>query len=411
MAIFKYTGKRKSDLAEGFISAETRNAAMQSLRRGGVRVSKLQVVDTIEKEEAEARVERSAFERKAQHFLIGAAQVERAFEQIASLLSSGIPIMKAFVMVARLSPPLMRRALISVSNEISGGSPLYLVMKKEMPFLSKVTLSLIAVGESNGTLSEMFAYSAELLKQKRKIKGDLIQAFSYPLFVLCAITAAVYFMMEFVIPKVMKFLGTRNVEMPALTQKLINTVDFLEAYGVYLVSVPIAIVIVLVLMRRNKNLAYYEDMAFLRVPIFGKIISDAANVMWCRTLGILLYSGTNILQALRLTADTQSNHYFKHQFAMIEDLTKQGQSLSTGIRLTAISSFCPLAESMVKIGENTGLTDQKLKEVAQSHSESLARRLAILSKMIEPLMFIFVGGIVAFVYIGFFVGIMSLSNR
>ncbi len=411
MAIFKYTGKKKSDLAEGFISAETRNAAMQSLRKTGVSVSKLLIVDTTEKEDVEERIERSGFERRAQSFLIGSAQVERAFEQMGSLLASGIPIMKAFKMVAKLSPRLMKRALLSVASEITGGAPLYLVMKREMPFLSKVTLSLIAVGESNGTLAEMFAYSAELLKQKRKIKGDLIQAFSYPAFVLCAITAAVYFMMEFVIPKVMKFLGTRNVEMPALTQKLIDTVDFLEAYGVYLVTVPIATVIVLVLLRRNKTLAYYEDYVFLHVPIFGKIIADAANVMWCRTLGILLFSGTNILQSLRLTADTQTNHFFKHQFSLIEDLTKQGQSLSTGIRLTAISSLCPLAESMVKIGENTGLTDEKLKEVAQSHSDSLARRLAILSKMIEPLMFIFVGGIVAFVYIGFFVGIMSLSNR
>ncbi|MFI3291206.1 MAG: type II secretion system F family protein [Opitutales bacterium] len=411
MAIFRYTGKKNNDLADGFISAETRNAAMQSLRRGGVNVSKLYVVDTAEKEDDDVRIERGGFERKMARVLVGSGQVERAFAQMASLLRSGIPILKAFKMVAKLSPSLMRRALLNVASEITGGSPLYLVMKREMPFLSKVTLSLIAVGEANGTLPEMFEYAADLLKQKRKIKSDLIQAFSYPAFVVCAITAAVYFMMEYVIPKVMKFLGTRNVELPSLTQKLINTVDFIEAYGVYLVTVPIGLAVILMLLRKNKTIAYYEDSVFLHIPIFGKIISDAANVMWCRTLGILLYSGTNILQALRLTADTQSNHYFKHQFSLIEDLTKQGQSLSTGIRLSGIAKYCPLAESMVKIGENTGLTDEKLKEVAQSHSESLSRRLAILSKMIEPLMFIFVGGIVAFVYIGFFVGIMSLSKR
>ena len=105
------------------------------------------------------------------------------------------------------------------------------------------------------------------------------------------------------------------------------------------------------------------DMALLRIPFFGKVLGAGANAMWSRTLGVLMHSGINVIQALQLTARTLGNRYLKRQFEWIEDLTKQGHPLSTGARVTALSAVCPLAESMLRIGESTGLIDQNLAQV------------------------------------------------
>lgn len=409
--LFKYTGTKKDKKISGILSATSLREATANLRKSHVRVSKIKEIAGEKIDKDASILERSAAELFFQKFFISSGQVSRAFDQLASLLESGVPIMKAFRMVARLSPFFLRRALYCVANKISGGSPLYSVMQQEMPFLGRVTLSLVAVGESNGTLQDMFRYASDLMMQKRKVKADLMQAFAYPAFVMLATVGAVWFLMEKVIPKVMKFLTARNVEMPKLTQMLIDAVNFLNEWGVWLLVSPIVLVAAILISRRSHSVAVAQDFILLQIPFFGKIASAAANVMWCRTLGILMFSGTNILRALRLTAETQSNLFFREQFFIVEDLTRQGQELSTGVRVSELSTYCPIAESMIKIGENTGLIDQKLRDVAANYQQELDRRLSLMAKFIEPVMFVVIGGLVAFVYIGFFIGLMALAKR
>ena len=150
-------------------------------------------------------------------------------------------------------------------------------MREEMPYLGRVTLNLIAVGEANGTLQEMFGYAAGLMAQSRKVKTDLLQAMSYPLMVLLAASGAIWFLMEKVIPKILKFLTARNVPLPTITQNLIDTVDFLEAYGGWLAGAPVALVLFIAVARRSEGFARGMDRVLLLIPFFGKILGAAAQ--------------------------------------------------------------------------------------------------------------------------------------
>jgi len=411
MPIFRYEGMKRRKRVEGFLSAETRRTASSVLRKDHVRVLKLIEFRDHETDPFDKLLDRPAWERLAQNVLIRGGEAERVLTQIASLLRAGVPIMKTLKLAARLSPYLVRRSLYCTANRLAGGGALHKIMRREMPYLGDVTLNLIAVGEANGTLEEMFGYAAGLLGQNRKVKADLLQALSYPCVVIFAASGAMWFMMEKVIPKILKFLTARNVPLPRITQTLISTVDFLQAYGLWIALVPVVLAITIAVSRRSEAVARMEDRLLLSIPFFGKIMGAAANAMWSRTLGVLMHSGINVIQALRLTADTLSNRYLRLQFRWIEDLTRQGHPLSTGVRVTAVSKVCPLAESMLRIGESTGLMDQNLAQVARFYQDELERRLAILGKMIEPALFVVVGGMVAFVYIGFFMGLMALSRR
>jgi type IV pilus assembly protein PilC len=411
MPIFRYEGMKRRKRVEGFLSAETRRTASSALRKNHVRVLKLIEFRDHEADPFDKLLDRPAWERLAQKVLIRGGEAERVLTQIASLLQAGVPIMKTLKLAARLSPYFVRRSLYCTANRLAGGGALHKIMRREMPYLGDVTLNLIAVGEANGTLEEMFGYAAGLLGQSRKVKADLLQALSYPCVVILAASGAMWFMMEKVIPKILKFLTARNVPLPRITQTLISTVDFLQAYGLWIALAPVVFAITFAASRRSEAVARMEDRLLLRIPFFGKIMGAAANAMWSRTLGVLMHSGINVIQALRLTADTLSNRWLRQQFRWIEDLTRQGHPLSTGARVTAVSNICPLAESMLRIGESTGLMDQNLAQVARFYQDELERRLAILGKMVEPVLFVVVGGMVAFVYIGFFMGLMALSRR
>ncbi|MEM8550045.1 MAG: type II secretion system F family protein [Verrucomicrobiota bacterium] len=411
MAIYRYEGQQRGRSVTGFLSHDNRREAKKALRKGRIRVAKLVEYAETENTEDTSLQKRPIWEKKLLGVLVRKIDAERAFHQISSLLRSGVPIMKAMHLAAQLSPRFMKRSLYCAANRLSGGASLQQAMQQEMPFLDRVSLNLIAVGEANGTLQEMFSYASNLMEQRRKIKGNILQALSYPALVVVATGGAIWFLREKVFPKVMKFLTARDAELPQITQWLVNSADFLEVWGGWVLSSPFILAFLIFLSRRSVSIARAQDSLLLRVPFFGKIAAAAANVMWCRTLGILVASGINIMQALRLTGDTLSNQFLRRQFSWIEQLVQQGHALSLGIRITAVSTFCPLAESMVKIGESAGLIDENLKEIASFYQDDLDRRLTFLSKMIEPALFVVVGGVVAFVYIGFFMGIMALSQR
>lgn len=402
---------KRSERVAGFLSADTRRLAASALRKDRIRVLKLVEYRDRDDDRFDGLLERPAWELSAIKVFVRGAQAERALSQMASLLRAGVPIMRALKLTARLSPYFIKRSLYCAANRLSGGGALHTILRRELPFLSDVTLNLIVVGEANGTLEEMFGYAADLMARSRKVKTDLLQAMSYPAMVILAAGGAMWFMMEKVIPKILKFLTARNVPLPPITEALIKTVDFLEAWGLWLALSPIIIVIAVFVLRRSDGFARAMDQGLLHIPFFGKMFGAASNAMWSRTLGVLMHSGIHVIQALRLTARTLSNQYLRREFDWIEELTRQGHPLSTGARVTAISSVCPLAESMLRIGESTGLIDQNLAQVATFYQEELERRLAVLSKMIEPAMFVVVGGMVAFVYIGFFMGLMALSKR
>ena len=411
MAIFRYEGMKRSERVAGFLSADTRRKAAAALRTDRIRVIKLVEYRDRDEERFDGLLDRPAWERSAGRLLTRSGDRERALMQIASLLRAGVPIMRALKLAARLSPHYVKRSLYCAANRLAGGGALHEILRREMPYLSEVTLSLIAIGETNGTLEEMFGYAADLMARSRKVKANLLQALSYPCVVILAASGAMWFMMQKVFPKILKFLTARNVPLPPITQALLDFVHFMQSYGIWLAVAPILISVAIAVLRRAEGFARTMDRGLLRIPFFGKVLGAGANAMWSRTLGVLMHSGINVVQALKLTACTLSNRYLQTQFEWIEDLTKQGHPLSTGVRVTALSSVCPLAESMLRIGESTGLIDQNLAQVAEFYQEDLERRLAILGKMIEPAMFVVVGGMVAFVYIGFFMGLMALSKR
>jgi type II secretory pathway component PulF len=200
MATFRYHGLQNGKRCEGFLSAADRREVSSLLRQRNVRVVKLEELADEEISPHENLTARPVWERVAARFLVRRSESERMLFQLSSLLRAGVPILKGLRLTARLSPRLVQRSLFCVANRLSGGGTLHDQFRREAPFLDGATLSLVAVGEANGTLQEMLRYAANLLARRRKVKGDLLHALSYPALVVLAAGGAGWFMMEKVIP-------------------------------------------------------------------------------------------------------------------------------------------------------------------------------------------------------------------
>lgn len=412
MAVFKYTAANEEGVKErGILTAENREGAETILRERRRVIVRIEQIRSSSAESPHYQVTaRPAWEKKYAGVLIGSGKIELALDQLAAMLEGGVPILDSLQTVAAQSGRLLARALFCVANRLQSGRPLTETLREEMPYLGNIVIGMIAAGEANGDIDRMCAYSAELLARKRKLRGQVLQALSYPALVICATIGIVTFLMTKVIPKIMKFLSGRSAQLPPITQLLVDVTTFLQHNGIYLILTPVALIVAVILLRRSPATGCCVDRLGLRLPVVGKVLCASSNMLWCRTLGILLRSGINIIPALDYTRDALNNLFYRRELDEIKALIAQGHPLSTALRVSELKKYIPLADAMLVVGENTGRMDSGLLKVAEFSDADLERRIAFLAKMIEPALFVVVGGIVGFVYIAFFMGLMAAST-
>ncbi len=410
--VFKYrVTNAQGGKERGIITADNRADAENVLKERQLTVISLDALNSSVSESPYYNLkERTPSEKSMARFLISSSQIELALEQLGAMLEGGVPILNAFQTVAAQSNRALGRALFCVANKLQEGRSLTDAIREELPFLGNIIIGMLSAGEANGDIDKMCTYSADLLARKRKIKGQVLQAMAYPALVILVTIGIVAFLMLKVIPKIMKFLANRSAALPPITQALVDVTDYLQANGLYFIFTPIVIGIVVALLRRNAEAAVHIDYVALRIPVVGKVFRASSNMLWCRTLGILLRSGINIISALEFTSAALNNYFYRRELEDMKNIIAQGHPLSTALRVSGIKSFIPLADSMLVVGENTGRMDTGLLKVAEFCDTDLQRRIALLSKMIEPALFVVVGGIVGFVYIAFFLGLMAAST-
>ena len=409
MAVFKYEANWRNKPQEGVITAENTQDAIKILRDRNYIVKDLQEIrSSISKDISEIN-ELTSFELK-KLYLISGAKKEEAMRQLSVLLQAGVPILTALKITADQSKGILSKVLFLVAKDIEKGKSLEVSLRTRIPVLGEITLGLVAAGEANGTVDQMFEFSAMLMERNREIRNNIIQAMVYPVIVVLMTFGVGYFLLTKVIPKVTKFIADRSGEMPWITRSLIDVSEFIKLYGIYFIIVPVCLAATLILCRRNEEICAKIDFYLLKIPLFGKMFTASSNAIWSQTLALLLKSGITIVHALTMTERTIKNRHIRNELSFIKKLVTQGQPLSTGVMVTTIGKSTPLIEAMVKIGENTGNMDQGLSHIARISSNELQKKLNIMMKMIEPALFVIVGGMVGYVYIAFFLGLVAASR-
>jgi len=405
---FRYKINKNGTVKMGVIDAESPHRAALELQKLGGTILQLQAVTEHETEKGSSSSRRTFAER----FLIFGSQVELSLRQLASLLKAGVPIMEALQSVGEQSPPLLRNVHARIAEKVRHGYPMKKTLQEEAACFGNITIGLIGIGEANGTLDEMFRYSADLMERSRKVRSLIVQAFTYPAIVLAVAAGISYFLVAHVLPKIVTFISkqSKQIELPLPTRILMETNDFLCFYGMYLLAAPIILGITYFFARKNPVLCEQIDRLCLRCPLLGKAYRDHCNTMWCRTLGALLKSGIDILTALKLVEEVMNNRHYALQFNKMCAMVKQGESFSKSVRKTTLGKWCPMALSMIAVSEKSGTVDTSLLHVADYCEEQLGRRVIMLGKFIEPAIFIIIGGIVGFIYFAFFLAMIAATH-
>lgn len=415
MPVFQYEAMDNTGLEiKETIEAPSEADAQQMIREKGFFVTKISEKTQRKKkgDKTKANTKQVAGPKKKQTFTIGgvgAKKLTTFTRQLSTLQDAGLPILRSLrILEGQSKPGALKNALMGVIEDVESGNTLSEAMAKQPKAFDNLYVNMVKAGEAGGALEIILQRLAEFKERAQSLKRKVQGAMIYPCAVITVATLIVGFIMYYIIPKFKTIFLDFGVELPAMTVALIGISDNVVSYWFLIPVIPLSVVIMYKLIKKNKTGAYIADRVILKIPLLGMIISKSTVARTCRTLGTLIASGVPILEALSIARDTAGNEVFRKAFEHIHSSIREGESMAVPLRETRIVD--DMVVNMVDVGEETGALDNMLYKVADVYDEEVGVLVEGLINMLEPLMVVVLGLIVGFIVIALFMPLVKLLN-
>ncbi len=316
--------------------------------------------------------------------------------QLATLINAGLPLLKSLKNVQnQVTKPKLKAALDDIITAVEGGATLSASLAKHPKIFNQVYTSLVAAGETSGTLDDVLNRLAEQQEKDAAILRKIRNAMIYPAIVLVVLVAVVIFLLVTLLPQVAQLYKDLKRNLPPLTSALVFVSNFILHYW-YIVLVVVGIVIyVLVHYIKTEPGQRLYDRLKLNAPLFGILFRKVYMARFARTLGVLLASGIPMLEAMDVTKRAIKNLLVEDAIARATVKVKGGKALSDSLENEP--TFIPLVPQMIAIGEESGTIDEMLFKIASFYEADVDEAIKTLATTIEPVMMVVLGVIVALV--------------
>ncbi|HEY3353484.1 MAG TPA: type II secretion system F family protein [Polyangia bacterium] len=330
--------------------------------------------------------------------------------QFATMIDAGLPLVQCLEILSQQTEnKSFAKILGQVKVQVESGSTFSESLRKHPKAFDELYVNLVAAGEAGGILdtilTRLAVYIEKAVKLKRQVKG----AMTYPIGVLIVAIAVITLLLWKVIPifeSMFKDMGAGSL--PALTKGVINmSQGFIR--NIHWIALGVAGFITgFILTLRSKKGRYYFDAFILKFPIIGPVLRKNAVARFTRTLGTLLSSGVPILDALEIVAKTAGNVIISKAIMHSRQKISEGKDLAGPLMETKV--FPPMVVQMIGVGEQTGAMDAMLQKIADFYEEEVDVAVAALTSLMEPLMMVFLGGIVGTLIISMYLPIFEMAG-
>ena len=395
--------------SRGEVEAETKAHVTQELRQRG-----LIVLDVSEKHEAlklESLLDR--FRR------VNARDLAVYSRQFATLIQSGMPMLRALhTLEDQTENEVLQHAISEVRKDIEAGSSLAQALERHPRVFDDLYVALVRSGESSGQLESALDRIAYQLEKLDALRRQIRSAMMYPSFVFVFAMAVLLAVVAFIVPVfvgVFKDIAESSTEgvsgdLPAITQFTVSLSNAITGSW-YIIFPGIALLFFGLFQFKKTDIGRpIWDRLKLKIPAhIGDVVHKVALARWSRTLSGAVGAGVPLLQAIRVTGETSGNVQIEKAMNDVYDSVKQGGTIAGPITRSAM--FPPMVGHMVAVGEETGQLEQMLGKVADFYEAEVDAKVKALTALIEPLMIVFVGGVVGFIVISMYMPMITVYNN
>lgn len=330
-------------------------------------------------------------------------------QELLALLRSGLPVLQVFnTQIDQMEAGHFRDVIVEIREEIRGGSSMSEAFAKFPRSFPPLYIAAMKAGERTGDLPETLSRFLEYQKRVEIIRAKVRSASFYPLLLTVAAIMVVIFLMLFVVPRFSQIYADANVQLPLMTRVLIGLSNLVGHYWYFLPIIVIAAVPAAKSLLNSSRGRLRLDRLVLRLPFIGGLKIDYALTSFTRTLGTVLTSGSALVPAMQMSRGTLNNLKLEKDVADAIRRVEEGGSLSDSLERTGF--FPPLALRMLSVGETSGSLTDMLRDIADYYEAEVERRLARLTTMIEPVLMMTMGLLIAFIIVAMYVPIFQLAG-
>lgn len=329
--------------------------------------------------------------------------------QIYTLFKAGVPILRALAgLQETTSNPTMKEVLLDLRRSLESGLELSAAMLHHPKIFDGFYVAMVRVGEASGRLEEVFIRLFEHIEFELFMRQQVKSALRYPSFVIAAMAAAIAIINVMVIPAFANIFKSAGDNLPLPTRILMATSEFSIKHG-WLIA--LGLVVTFFVWRHWKQTEEGRliwDRLLLRAPVVGPIVTKASLARFTRAFALSLKSGVPLERALSGVATTADNAFITQRIEQMRDNIMRGESLAHAAATSGV--FTPIVLQMIAIGEETGMVDELLEEVGELYSNEVQYSLKTLSQQIEPILIVFMGGLVLVLALGVFLPMWNLGE-
>jgi len=417
MPTFTYVARdQNGKMQEGSTDAENSQILARRLRERGL------WVQTISQAAAKTEVKTSTA-KKSTGIAVDKPKVKRIGKvkgkdltmfcrQFATMINAGVTMVRCLaVLEQQTNSPNLKKVIREVQYSVEGGETLTRSLARFPRIFSNLFIGLVRAGEVGGVLDETLDRLATFLEEDLKLKRKVKAAMTYPVIVMIFATLIVVGLVTFIVPKFMELFKDFDIQMPWATQLLINCSNFMTnpLNDAIIIGTIIVGTIGINRLRATKTGKRYWDKLMLKAPVFGALNHRIALARFSRTMATLMTSGVPILQALETVAAAIDNAVLESAVLDARTAVREGQRL--GEPLEKSKMFPPMVIQMISIGEETGSLDSMLSKVADFYESEVDAMLESLTAALEPVLIVFLGGVVGFIVVAMFMPLVQIINK
>ena len=393
-AAYDVSGK----LVDGVVSADSERHARRILKEKKLLPSKL---TEVAKSSPKSKLGRTS---KVNEF-----DLSLVLQQQAILIQSGLPLEDAMRMtIEQAETDRQKRMVESWRSEIIEGRSFSEAMRRSPYKIPESVLAGVGVGEESGHLHTVLMRLAEDIETSAENKKTVTRALIYPATLLGASMLVVSMMMVWVVPKITAIFISSNRELPTITKIIIAISDFTQQYGLYLLLFGLMLGGAISWLLRDDDRRKRWHQVVLGLPGLGRWTTMANVADWSRSLGVLLGNGVPALAALKISSAVVTNLYLRSKMEQVTESMRRGVSLQKALEENKVGSG--FLVHMVGSGEASSELDKMLMRVSDYYSLRLANAVEVFLKLINPILIIFMGGIILSLVAAVMLPIMDMGN-
>jgi len=328
--------------------------------------------------------------------------------QMSTLVRAGLPIVEVLsTLRTQTENPILAEAFTQIQQDVLSGSTLHDALARHPLIFNKLYVSLVAAGEAGGLLETTLEIIADQLDKESEIREQVKAALTYPKLVVAACVGVVAFMLVFIVPTFAKVYDQFHAQLPAVTLLLVAMSNAVVHYWWMLLILVFAVYRAFSVYVRTDAGRRNFDRIMLKIPLLGPILRKIAVARFTQTFAGSTKAGIPILNGLAISADTSGNTVIREAILKVAAQVSEGAPLAP--TLDESRQFPPLVTRMIAAGEKSGNLDEMLGEITKFFTRDVDYAVGKMTKLIEPLMTVVVGGIVLFVLMALYMPVFNLG--